>query len=99
MASMMFGITNEPTVAASIIATTLILFTASISFIVASGFMYLWKMSLETQEAPEVEKVSVQDMEAAASPIALKATITGAETKRVLTKFRSADSAAAMPAG
>lgn len=42
-------------------------------------------MSLETQEAPEVEKVSVQDMEAAASPIALKAIIIGAEAKRVLT--------------
>ena len=42
----------------------------SISFMLASGLRYLWMISLEMQEAPEVAKVSVQDMEAAANPIA-----------------------------
>jgi hypothetical protein len=56
-------------------------------------------MSLEMQEAPDVEKVSVQDIEAAASPIALKAIIRGAEAKRSLTKASNAGSARDMPAG
>jgi len=53
----------------AIIITTKIRLTAIICFIVAAGHRCLCTKSREMQEAAEVAKVSVQDMDAAAKPM------------------------------
>lgn len=57
----------------SIMATTSILFTNRISFMVAPGSMCLRIESLDMQEAPDVAKVDVQDMHATRNPIVSRA--------------------------
>ncbi len=73
-ASTMLSTLRATAAAMAIMTMTRTLFMTSISFMVAWGRMCLWTMSRDMHEAPEVAKVSAQDMEAAANPIATTAT-------------------------
>jgi len=72
-------------------------FTTSISFIVAVGRRCLWIRSREMQDAPDVAKVSVQDMDAAAKPMVRSASNVGDTLSLMI--FRYSISASASPVG
>jgi len=63
--------------AMAIITTIRILFTTIICFMVAEGQRCRCTRSREMQEAAEVAKVSVQDMDAAAKPMESRARSAG----------------------
>ena len=72
-ASMMLLTFNAIADDIAIMIITNILFTISICFMVAVGQRCLWIRSRDMQEAPDVAKVSVQDMDAAAKPMVSRA--------------------------